>query len=225
MQNWGGGGKGRSAVTSFATSTYGRELLVGFTNGRVQKYELEGNTLAGRWTQTYPNKVRSVVFVSGTLAAVSRGEGNVALLDRETGDVERLARAAQGYVLSPASAGSLLVGTESNSRVAVWATRTGQLLARFDFTYPVPRRPTGLPGTRSALMTSITSAGHGRVWFATPGAYTARWDLNERRWDTTACRLLQTKPTTANAKALLSPAPCMTDPPESSRVNGGWVGR
>jgi hypothetical protein len=149
-----------------------------------------------------------LVFVSEGLAAVSRGEGNVYLIDRATGDLETLANGAQGFVLSPADGGSLLVGTEPDSRVAVWDTRTGLLLARFGFTYPLPRRPADFAGTHSASMTSIAADDHGSVWFAEPGSYLARWDLNVRHWDAAACQLLRTSATTGTANALLDPMPC-----------------
>jgi len=209
ITKWGDHDTGRSPVTAFATSTDGLEVLVGHANGEVQKYELVDNRLVRRWTETQgPATVRSAVFVSGTLAAVSKGQGNVYLIDRETGDVQRIARGAQGVVLSPADAGSLLVGTEPGSRVAVWDTRTGLLMARFNFTYPLPRSQTGFAGTPAASMSSITTDDQGNVWFAEPGSYLARWDLNEQRWDSEACQLLRTNATTQTAEALLNTSPC-----------------
>jgi WD40 repeat protein len=191
LRSWGDLRDGQRSVSSFAISPDGHDLVVGESNGLVRSYRLAGGVLTQRWGEHEGSgRVRSVAFVSPGLVGLSKGEGNVYLLDRHSGAVFRQLGGAQGFVVSPAASGTMLVGTEPGYRVAVWDTATGQLMARFAYSYPVNASGYGSAGQRSQLMTSIVSGGDGFLWFGAPLSYAVRWDFAERRWDDVACSRL-----------------------------------
>ncbi len=191
LQSWGDHGGDAGPVSSYAVSPDGRELVLGSGNGAVEKYTLDEGRLTPDWKgEAGIRRVHSIAFVTSTLVAVSTGQGNVYLINRQSGALTRRLGGAQGFILSPADSGEMLVGSEPGYRIAVWDTASGQLMARFAFSYPAVASSGGSTGQRSEQLTSVTPGVGGYLWFGVPGAYSARWDFDVRDWEDVACESL-----------------------------------
>jgi WD40 repeat protein len=193
IQTWGGGGPEERQVLSFAVSPDGRSILMGHDGGLVEQYALETGHVVHEWSEPDgTGKVGSVTFLSYGLVAASKGEGNVYLINGSNGEVVKQLGGAQGFVLSSAGKGALLIGTEPGYQLAVWDMPTGLLMTRFTYSHSV--EPLTGPTRRASMLTSVVEDEDGNTWFGAAGAYVARWDLDPYRWNGTACTLLHGLP-------------------------------
>ena len=189
LQSWGRQGV-QPRVTAVSVSPDGSAVLIGQANGGVQENTLLNGALVHRWTEhSGSGRVASVVFLSPTVVAASRGEGNVDLFDPESGSKIKGLGGAQGFILCSVDNGALLLGTQPGYGVAVWDGATGVLMTQLAFTYPTGA---GIRHAyaRQAVTTAVASTHDGHVWFAAPGSSVTRWDFNVSHWNAFGCDLL-----------------------------------